>query len=353
MNDETLIDTLISQMQGFDHSQLARSLRVYLKDQIFGDIRVHTVLEPHRFIAEVFSRCDTALQEKIREAFSDVLEAFEGTNPQDDAETLFYLTSLASVIRTGRTRQRLRRWIRNGTFDTWKHAIFHLNSELILASASYDADEEWSDFMLKVLPSRSSFKDSALAVYRALWQARGQECLSILPDVILVLDLKTGTFAKSLGYLLRLTIDKIGVEQFSRSLIAVIDNMQRAVDDVWVIIVRIEEILEQELVMYRDELQPLVQHFASAWNRAAATWQNLPQPKKYEAFDRLLEEPQKDWENIRITSPRVVAAFMFRKKYILEITEEDHYIRERCEQFFEDIGFEKERGYMVATAGQG
>jgi len=351
MNEGSSINNLIRHMQGLDDSQLAYSLRIYLKEGSFGDTPVYTILERNRFIAELFNRCDTTLQERIRRVFSDLLETFDGTNPKDDPEYLFYLASLASVIRCGQTKERLRRWIRQGTFDTWKYGIFNLNSELILATSSYDSDDEWVDFMLSVLPKRSSFKESALAAYRALWQSRGVECLSILPDVLLISDLEDVAFSQSLGYFLRLTIDKVNVETFCRTMIAVLDRTQRPVDEIWIIVLKIEEIVERELAIHKGDLSPLLEHLKVVWNRAVVTWQKLPPPYAYEAFDKLLEVPEKDWQNIRLTSPGIRGAFTFRKRHIIEVTEQDKDILERCEPFFEEISYEEEPLYLTAAAG--
>jgi hypothetical protein len=176
--DERLnpIKSLTRNIQDLTDADLTRGLRMYLKDGIFGETPVYTNLERHRFIAELFNQSDTKLQERIRVAFSNVLESFEPANQNADAEYLFYLVSLASMIRSRQTKQRLQRWVRQGTFDNWRHDIFNMTAEAILALASYDADDEWIEFLLTALPKRASFKEYATAAFRALWQTRGTTC---------------------------------------------------------------------------------------------------------------------------------------------------------------------------------
>jgi hypothetical protein len=350
MPNEGSINSVIAHIQGLDDSELASSLRIYLKEGVLADGLVFPSRDRHIFVRVLFDHCDTILQERLRRVFAHLLERFEGSNPKDDSAYLFDLVSLASAIRSSQSKERLRRWIRQGIFETWTHEIFNLNNELILASSSYDSDDEWVDFLLNILPKRTSFKDSALAVYRALWQSRGVECLSILPEVLLALDFQNGTHIKTLGSLLRLTVEKVQGNSFCSTLGAVLGRMQKPVEELWLIVLRIDEIVEHELAAYKVELGPLTAQLLKMWYGAISTWQNLPPADRYKAFDKLFEVPAKDRQNIRITSPRVRAAFMFRKKYVIEVASDDQYMFEQCDPFFDEIDNDEEPVYMVAQA---
>jgi hypothetical protein len=334
-------------MQDLEDVDLTRSLRVYLKDGIFGETPVYTNLERHRFISEVFTQSDTRLQERIRVAFANVMESFEPASPKADAKYLFYLVSLASVIRNSQTKERLRRWVRLGTFDTWRHDIFNITAEAILALSSYDSDDGWVDFILNVLPKRASFKEYATAAFRALWQTRGTTCVSLLPDVLLTSDVDDEAFVKSVGYLSRLVVDKAGFDQFSKSVNASLMNMNKPVYESWAIIARLDYLAEQELSIIDNEREILIHTLRQHWNETSREWQGLDNEPRYDAFYNILGVSRKLWEPI----PQVRGAFIFQKKFILEIAGNDDYIREQCKSFFEVLGLEEEPVYSIGAAG--
>ena len=345
--DERLnpIKALIARMQHLEDADLTRSLRMYLRDGIFGETPIYTKLERHRFVSELFSQSDTKLQERIRIAFSNVMESFEPANAKADAEYLFYLVSLASVIRTSQTKERLRRWVRQGTFDTWRHDIFDISAEAILALASYDADDEWVDFLLNVLPKRASFKENATAAFRALWQTRGTTCVSLLPDVLLTSDVDDEPFVKSVGYLSRLVVDKAGFDQFAKSADTAFKNMKKPAYESWAAIVRFDYLAEHELSIPANERESLTNTLRGHWSKAISEWRGLPDEPRYEAFEKILGVSPKLWQ--LITSPR--GAFLFQKKFILEIADDDYYIRSQSEPFFQAVTFEEEVFYRTAA----
>jgi hypothetical protein len=346
--DERLnpIKALIAKMPHLEDADLTRSLRMYLRDGIFGETPIYTRLERHRFVSELFSQSDTKLQERIRIAFSNVLESFEPTNPKIDAEYLFYLVSLASVIRTSQTKERLRRWVRQGTFDTWRHDIFDITAEVILALASYDADDEWVDFLLNVLPKRANFKANATAAFRALWQTRGITCVSLLPDVLLTSEINDEPFVKSVGYLSRLVVDKAGYDQFAKSVNAVFSNIRKPVYETWAAIVRLDYLAEHELSILASERESLTNTLREHWSKTISEWRDLPDEPRYKAFERILDISPKLWQVI--TSPR--GAFLFQKKFILEVADDDYYIRSHSAPFFQAVTLEEEIFYRTARA---
>jgi hypothetical protein len=333
--DELLnpIKSLTRKIQDLDDAELTRCLRMYLKDGMFGETPVYTRLERHRFIAELFNQLEAKLQERVRVAFSNVFESFEPANQKADAEYLFYLVSLASMIRSSQTKERLRRWVRQGTFDNWRHDIFNLTAEAILALSSYDSDDEWVEFMLTVLPKRASFKEHATAAFRALWQTRGTTCLSLMPDVLLSSDVDDAAFVKSVGYLSRLVADTVGSDKYSRTVNTVLSDMQKPAYESWAVIVRYDYLVERELSTIYPRRDSLVDALREKWRITTSEWQGLEDKDRYDAFYKILGISQKLWEPT--TWPRV--AFVFRNKFVLDVADDDYYIRERAKAFFEPV----------------
>ncbi len=349
----TSIAGLIEHLRRLSDDELTHSLKSYLREGVFGDVQVYTSLERHRFVEELFNSCDSALQEKLRTTFAGLLETFEAKNPKDTREYLFYLIPLAAAIRSNQAKERLRRWLRNGTFDRWKYDTFDLTTELLVTTSAYDSDDEWVDFILRILPRKPIFRDCALAAYRALWQTRGLACLSLLPDVLVVADLEDEGFSKNLGYLLRLAITKAGAERVGRMEIEVLNEMKKPVHEVWTVVLRLDEVIGRELSKYRKDLTPLSDYLQEVWDKAVDRWNDELDPEEaYEAFDKLLEVPEKDWDSINVASARVRAAFKFRGKFMLEISDEHTYILERCEEFFTELDYERvEEAAYVAGVG--
>lgn len=340
------VESLLVYLRALTDVQMEESLRLYLKEGLLGERPVYTVLERHRFVAEIFNRCETVLQEKIRRVFASLLQNFEGTNPGDDPAYLFSLVSLASVIRSASAKERLRRWIRLGTFKGWKHGIFDLNSELIVATSAYDADDAWIDYMLKVYPKQPTFAESALATYAALWQTRGEQCLDLLPEIMATGNPADRGFSKSLGYHLRLTIRKLGYERFNKLTAKAFQDARNNVPTAWLAILTFDELLDSELAKHNTRLTELTDQFEGLWAEAVKAWRALPDLPAHAAFARMMDVPSK--ESITIKPGEVRAAFRFRKqKYGLEIYESDTYIIEHSGNFFEDI----EQEYQVQGVG--
>jgi hypothetical protein len=347
--DELLnpIKSLTRKIHDLDDAELTRCLRLYLKDGTFGETPVYTKLERHRFIAELFNQLDTKLQERVRVAFSNVLESFEPANQKTDAEYLFYLVSLASLIRSSQTKERLRRWVRQGTFDNWQYDIFNMTAEAILALSAYDADDEWVEFLLTALPKRASFKEYATAAFRALWQTRGTTCLSLMPDVLLTSDVDNNAFVKSVGYLSRLVADTVGSDKYSSTLNTVFSKMQKPAYESWAIIVRYDYLAEKELSKIHNQQESLVGALREKWRSTISEWKSLPDEHRYEAFAKITGINSKLWQ--LTTSPR--AAFVFRNKFILDIADDDYYIRNRAAAFFNNVALEEEVFYRTAGSG--
>jgi hypothetical protein len=354
------IDDVAGYFQSLNDLQLIDALKAYLSSGIIGGRPLPARSERHVFLANLFNGCDQTLQDRLRNAFACLLEFFEPSEPPktSDVEYLFYLLSLAPVIRNKQAKERLRRWLFANAFDGWKYDIFDLQNELILATSAYDSDEVWTNFILHILPKRANFKNVSLAAYRALWQTIQLNSLSLLPSILLFSNPEDSKFLKSFGYLIRLTIDKAGTQQFCNKTISVLDNFESPPLEIWTVVLRLEELIDQELAKYREELKPLRQHLRIVWANAETKWRSLPPPDSYEMFDKLLEVFNGQWELMHFfyRPSGMKGAFMFRKRHALVITESDAYILERSEGFFDLIeDFEKQEvgyssRYMTATS---
>jgi hypothetical protein len=341
MNEIYSLEELTKYFANIDEDKLKSLVEEYLFRGTVDGKLVLASPERHTFIAEVFGASDLKSQERLRKIFARLLEQFEPTNPpkKSDLLYLFYLLSLAPVIRSDEAKERLRRWLYINAFEEWKYGPFYLHSELVLATGAYNSDEDWIHYIKKVLPTRKSFSYSALAAYRVIHQTRGPESLSLVPDILFTSNPAHFSVIESMGYFLRMTISKFSAKRFSTILIDVLNQMDRPLDETLIIVVKLRVIIAQELAKFEKGLSELINKLDVMWNNAISVWKNMPPEDSYKVFDRTLEGSLGLWRKIPdfYNGQNVVGVFLFVGRYEMVITIADTYIIEHCKDFFENL----------------
>jgi len=335
-NRKTAFDDLIDDMRAHNNSELASSLRVFLDEGTFGNRQIYTRLERHVYLISLFKACDPSLQDKIRNALASLLEAFEPMEPPTnrDLRYLFQLLSLSQAIRSQQAKERLRRWLYAHAFEGWRYDIYDLYSELILATSTYDSDDEWTYFLLNDLPKRPSFKESALAAYRAVLQTRRLESLSLLPDILAVEGFEDPAFFQTFGLLMRQTIRKVGTQQFCKVFAAVLKGVEgKSVIDLWTVVLRFDQTFDRGLAIYKAHLSALSEPLIELWQTAVSNWESMKESDSDKMLDMLFDRFKGQWDLMPIFHklPGSLGAVIFCKKYPIVITKHHSHIYDRSQ----------------------
>jgi hypothetical protein len=284
---------VIEKLRAFSRDELFHWLARALDESSPEAIPLPMTWERHAFLANLYRSCDHPLQLRFSDAFAGLLEQFEqrpGPAPED-RQYLFSLLSLASTVRSDRAKVRLRRWLYLELFHDWKQEFFNLHGELILATTAYDPDEAWVEYISKVLPTRPFFREVARQAYRALLQTRGLDCLTLLPDVLKVLDPLAEEDKEQFGYLLSITLNRHGREIFLRQAKAALSGSHLGVSDVLASVLAFEDFLAEPLRETGDHFEEFIQRLNSeVWSPATRRWQEMEAQENLQAFEEILEK---------------------------------------------------------------
>lgn len=341
MTDQYLtLQDLINDTPNLSVSELNECLRRYLYEGRFGTKAVLSRSARHIVVAELYAASTSRTKEKLETAFAAILEGFEPSEPprENEVEYVFHLLSLAATIRNAQAKERLRRWLYINAFEGWQHGPFSLHGQLVLASGAYDSDEQWLHWIKTVLPRRDGFVTSALPAYRVILQTRGLECVSLVPDIVLVTELSDIGFVRSFNYLLGLTIERAGANAFCNEVIAVLNRMNRPVREVFTIILRFRSIIEKELETAPAELERMKGNLRDLWDGSLKAWSKMDVQDAYETLDRTIDAAGPERYQVLPSHFRavgVIEVVVFNSEYYLPITKQHAALIDMCGPFFE------------------
>lgn len=331
---------LVQHAANLNVSDLQASIRRYLYEGRFGDNLVLSRSSRHIVVSELYAASNYDTKETLERAFSIVLESLEPSEPprKEEIRYVFHLLSLAASIKPPQAKERLRRWLYINAFEGWQYGPFNLHAQLVLATAAYDSDEQWVYWLKNVLPTRPSFADCARATYRALWQTRN-ECLSLLPEILIVADLSNPRFAGPFRYLLGLTVDGVGARAFCSEVIAVLNKMSRPVAEVFTIILQFRDIIADGVPITDRQMDRVTKFLRGLWDSNAERWLAMNSQEAYDAFAQTVEAagPERcDVLPSHFKGQGVLQVVIFSGEYSLQIEERNAELIERCEPFFEE-----------------
>lgn len=332
---------LIQQAANLNASDLRASIHRYLYEGRFGDSLVLSRSSRHIVVSELYAASNYDTKENLERAFSTILESLEPSEPPRKEETkyIFHLLSLAASIKPPQAKERLRRWLYINAFEGWHYGPFNLHAQLVLATAAYDSDEQWIYWLKNVLPTRPSFPGSALAAYRALWQTRKIECLSLLPEILLVADLSNPRFVGPFRYLLGLTAEGVGAGAFVSEVIAVLNKMSRPVAEVFRIILQFRDIIADGVPLTAQQMKRVTKYLRASWDSNAERWLAMESQEAYEVFDETIEAagPERcDVLPSHFKGQGVLQVVVFSGEYSLQIKRRNAELIDRCAPFFEE-----------------
>ena len=288
------LSQIVERIQRLSDDELFNWLAESLEEKYHPVAPINTRWEVHTYIADIYRKCTPSFRARLSQAFAGLLESFvPNVSQKKDSKYVFQLISLASNIRNKQTKERLRRWLHSEIFKDWEFQNFNLHGELILATSTYDSDQQWLNYIEKVLPTRSFFSKVARHAYRALLQTRGIDCLGLLPDMLRVLNPENENEKEAFGYLLGVTLNRFGQELFLEKANEILSADWR-VEIVFKNILNLEEFLRSALSRqsgpFGNRFEEFRRYFdLEIWKPCAERWQSLDEEKNSLAFEAILE----------------------------------------------------------------
>jgi hypothetical protein len=269
-NKRSSLQSLISEVQALKEDE---SLSQWLLEALTTRITARIDLPAHLPITSLYLQCDPLLQKRFGKALAGILESFEPRLGADEQERefLYSLLSLAATIRNDQIKERLRRWLYQDAFQDWYYDIFNLYGVLLLTTSAYDSDEDWLDFVMKILPTRSRFRAFAVETHRAILDTKGIDCLELLPNILDVVDSDDEVTSSRLSLLLGETIETFGADRFFSYAVKSINKETRDVADVCSNTLKLEHLVADEVSEEMDRWTLFLKE--RSWAPAIKRWQ--------------------------------------------------------------------------------
>jgi len=282
---------IILRLRDLSPDELFQWLGAVIDESSPEAIAFPTLWTRHAALAMLYRDCDRPLQLRFSEAFGRVLEAFESGSPKNAADRsyLLCLLSLAPTVRSERAKKRLLRWLYLELFQDWHEEPFNFHAELILATAAYDTDPEWLEYLSVVLPSRPFFHLVARQAYRALLQTNGTACLKLLPAMLKVLDANEESNRIQFAYLLRLTVERHGLDAFLKSAVDALLKAHLSVSEVAVAVLT-SDVFLSEALGEPEQIETWTSSLnIGVWQPAMSQWRSMNEEDAVGTFMNILD----------------------------------------------------------------
>jgi len=304
----------------------------------------------HTALAMVYRSCDLPLQLRFSDAFGRLLESFE-PQPQaasSDRHYLFSLLSLAGTVRSDRAKKRLCRWLYLELFRDWEEKPFNLHGELILATAAYDPDDQWVEYVSTLLPTRPFFDKVARQAFRALLQTRAVDCLKLLPAMLKVLPPEDEDERVQFGYLLGLTVDRCGFDVFLKKAVKALGSARLTVAQAIAAVSFLDRFLSETLENSDEQIDTSVRYLTSKlWQPAIEKWRGMNDEDNYRTFVEILGSCHDYYTIIPQAFVKdVLGVLTFRGSYELVVPTSLRHLA----LFFKDYGDYEEANKPLARA---
>lgn len=301
-------------------------------------------------LAMLYRTCDLPLQLRFSDAFARLLESFE-PRPQaasSDRRYLLSLLSLAATARSDRAKKRLYRWLYLELFRDWEEKPFNLHGELILATAAYDPDDEWVEYVSMLLPTRPFFDKVARPAFRALLQTRAGDCLKLLPAILKVLPPDEEDERVQFGYLLSLAIDRCGFNSFLTKAIEALSSARLTVAQTIAAVSFLDRFLSETLENSDETASKTVRDLTSSlWQPAIEKWWGMKDEDNYRTFVEILESCHDYYTIIpQALVKDALGALTFRGRYELVVPTNFGHLA----LFFKDYGDYEDANKPLARA---